>query len=46
MILVFRMWLYWLANTFYDALNTKNKRSENLYFQHILGIHFQLAATL
>ena len=45
-ILVYRMWLYLLANTFYVVSNTKNKRSENPNFHYILGIDFQLAASL
>ena len=39
-IWVYRMWLYLLANTFYVVSNTKNKRSENPNFHHILGIDF------
>ena len=45
-ILVYRMLPYLLANTFYVVSNTHKNRSENLNFHHILGIDFQLAATL
>ena len=38
-ILVYRMWLYLLANTFYVVSNTKNEMYKSLNFHRILGIN-------
>ena len=39
-ILVYKMYLYLLVNTFYMVSNTKIKSSENLSFHPILGINY------